>query len=156
MKCLLTPECRTMENIFVDLIRLNVQAKSPIQTILYQFKWDMALWKRHKCHQYMQWTWWQAVAAQQTRLGLLGSGICGALYSNFFHPLLSELLFKVIFSCLNIIFIVWQVSSHLSCDNTCWIWTWFKGSFRLFCTLKTFLIEQNFSYLVCKIGIYNL
>ena len=43
-----TPDCKYTENILVDLIRLNLQAKSPLQTIWYQFKWDMALRKRTK------------------------------------------------------------------------------------------------------------
>ena len=33
-----TPNCKYMQNIFVHLIPLNLQAKSAIQTISYQFK----------------------------------------------------------------------------------------------------------------------
>ena len=44
-KCLGTPGCKNMENIFINFIWLNVQAEYLIQTILYHFKWDMALWK---------------------------------------------------------------------------------------------------------------
>ena len=45
-------------NMLIDFIWLNVQAKYLIHTILYHFKWDMALWKWPKCPQYMQRTWW--------------------------------------------------------------------------------------------------
>ena len=44
--------------------------KTPILTILYQFKGDMALWKRLKCHQYMH-RFWQTVATQHVWLGVL-------------------------------------------------------------------------------------
>ena len=60
-KCLGTSDCRNMENILIDYIWLNVQAKYLIQTILYHFKWDMALWKWPKCPQYMQRNWWQRI-----------------------------------------------------------------------------------------------
>ena len=53
------------------LIDLNVETKSPIQTILYQFKWNVALSKWPKCPQYMQGTWWQTVATQHTGLRVL-------------------------------------------------------------------------------------
>ena len=56
-KCLGTPDCRNMENMLIDFIWLNVQAKYLKQTILYHFKWNMALWKWPKCPQYMQRTW---------------------------------------------------------------------------------------------------
>ena len=36
------------ENIFIDSVLISVWAKSPIQTISYIFKWDIALWKSHK------------------------------------------------------------------------------------------------------------
>ena len=67
-KCLGTPNCKYMENMLVDFIWLNVQAKYLEQTILYHFKWDMALWKWPKCPQCMQRTWWQTVATQHTGL----------------------------------------------------------------------------------------
>ena len=67
-KCLGTPDCKSMENILIDFTWLNVQAKYLIQTILYHFKWDIALWKWPKCPQYMQRTWWQTVATQHTGL----------------------------------------------------------------------------------------
>ena len=38
------------ENMFIDFTWLNVQAKSPTWTILYQFKWDVALCKLPKQH----------------------------------------------------------------------------------------------------------
>ena len=38
-------DCKSMENMLIDFIWLNVQAKYLIQTISYHFKWDMALWK---------------------------------------------------------------------------------------------------------------
>ena len=38
-----------MENMLIDFIWLNMQIKYLIQTILYPFKWDMALWKWPKC-----------------------------------------------------------------------------------------------------------
>ena len=41
MKCLGTPDCKYMENMSVDFIWLNAQAKYLIQTILCHFKWDM-------------------------------------------------------------------------------------------------------------------
>ena len=66
-KCLGTPDCKNMGNV-IDFIWLNVQAMYLIQTILYHFKWDMALWKWPKCPQYMQWTWWQTVATQHMGL----------------------------------------------------------------------------------------
>ena len=50
-KCLWNPDCKNMEN-----------------TILYHFKWYMALWMWPKCPQYMQRTWWQTVATQHTGL----------------------------------------------------------------------------------------
>ena len=56
-KCLVTPDCRNMENMLIDFIWLNVQAKYLKQTILYHFKWNMALLKWPKCPQYMQRTW---------------------------------------------------------------------------------------------------
>ena len=61
-KCLGTPDCKNMENMLIDFIWLNVQAEYLIQTILYHFKWDIALWRWPKCPQYMQRTWWQTVA----------------------------------------------------------------------------------------------
>ena len=67
-KCLGTPDCKNMENMLIDFISLNVQAKYFIQIILYHFKWDMALWKWPKWPQYMQRTWWQTVATQHTGL----------------------------------------------------------------------------------------
>ena len=69
-KCLGNPDCKNMENmlIYFIFIWLNVQAKHLIQTILYHFKWDMALWTWLKCPQYMQRTWWQTVATQHTGL----------------------------------------------------------------------------------------
>ena len=67
-KCLGTPDCKNMENMLIDFIWLNGQGKYLIQTILYHFKWDMALWKWSKCPQYMQRTWWQTVATQHTGL----------------------------------------------------------------------------------------
>ena len=67
-KCLGTPDCKNMENMLIDFIWLNVQAKYLIQTILYHFKWDMALWKWPKCPQYIQRNWWQTVATQHTGL----------------------------------------------------------------------------------------
>ena len=67
-KCLGTPDCRNMKNMLTDFTWLNVQPKYLIQTILYDFKWDMALWKWPKCPQYMQPTWWQTVATQHTGL----------------------------------------------------------------------------------------
>ena len=48
---------KNMENMLIDFIWLNVQAKYLIQTILGHFKWHMALWKWPKCPQYMQRTW---------------------------------------------------------------------------------------------------
>ena len=66
MKCLGTPDCKYMENMLVDFIWLNAQAKYLIQTILCHFKWDMALWKWPKCSQYMKRTWWQTVATQHS------------------------------------------------------------------------------------------
>ena len=66
MKCLGTPDCKYMENMSVDFIWLNAQAKYLIQTILCHFKWDMALWKWPKCSQYMKRTWWQTVATQHS------------------------------------------------------------------------------------------
>ena len=42
--CLGTPDCKNMENIIIDFIWLNVQAKYLIQTILYHFKWDRVGW----------------------------------------------------------------------------------------------------------------
>ena len=44
-KCLGTPDCKNMWNVLIDFIWINVQAKYFIQTILYHFKWDMALRK---------------------------------------------------------------------------------------------------------------
>ena len=67
-KWLETPDCKYMENMLIDFIWLTVQAIYLIQTILYHFKWYMALWKRPKCPQYMQRTWWQTVATQHTGL----------------------------------------------------------------------------------------
>ena len=67
-KCLGTPDCKNVENVLIDFIWLNVQAKYLIQTILYHFKSDMALWKWPKCPQYMQRTRWQTVATQHTEL----------------------------------------------------------------------------------------
>ena len=43
-KCLETPDGENMENMLMDFIWLNVQAKYLTQTILYYFKWNMALW----------------------------------------------------------------------------------------------------------------
>ena len=37
-----------MENIISDFIRINVYDKSPMQTIQYQFKKLMPLWKKQK------------------------------------------------------------------------------------------------------------
>ena len=48
---------------------------SPIQTILYQFKWDMARWKWPKCSQDMQWTWWQTVSTQHMGLRVFGTNV---------------------------------------------------------------------------------
>ena len=48
-KCLWTPDCKSTENMLIDFIWLNIQAKYLVQTILDHFKWDMALWKRYKC-----------------------------------------------------------------------------------------------------------
>ena len=42
-ECLGTPDCKNTENMSIDFIWLNVQAKYLIPTILYHFKWDMAL-----------------------------------------------------------------------------------------------------------------
>ena len=52
--------------VSIDFIWLNVRAKYLIQTMLYHFKWIMALWKWPKCPQYIQQTWWQTVATQHT------------------------------------------------------------------------------------------
>ena len=75
-KCLGTPDCKYMENMSIDFIWLNVQVKSLIQTILYQFKWDTTLWKSPKCPQYMQRTWWQTVATQHTGLRVIQQSNC--------------------------------------------------------------------------------
>ena len=48
-----TPACKYKEKMFVDLIVINLYDKSPMQTILYQFKRDMSLWKKLKCPQFM-------------------------------------------------------------------------------------------------------
>ena len=48
-KCLGTPDCKYMENMIIDFIWLNVQAKYLIQIISCHFKWDMALQKWPKC-----------------------------------------------------------------------------------------------------------
>ena len=65
-KCLGTPDCQITENMLINFIWLNVQAKYLVQIILYHFEWDMALWKWPKCPPYMQRTWWQTVATQHT------------------------------------------------------------------------------------------
>ena len=70
-KCPESPYCKYIENLLMFFFWLNAQAKSPKQTILYQFKWDTALWKSPKCPQYMQRTWWLTVAAQHTELRAL-------------------------------------------------------------------------------------
>ena len=67
-KCPGTPDFKNMENMLIDFIWLNVQAKYLIQTSLSNFKWDMALWKWPKCPQYTQRTCWQTVATQHTGL----------------------------------------------------------------------------------------
>ena len=56
------------ENMLIDFVWLNVLAKYLIQTIWYNFKWDMALWKWPKCPGYIQRTWWQTVATQHPGL----------------------------------------------------------------------------------------
>ena len=48
-KCLWTQDWRNIDNISIDFIWLNVQVEYLIQTILYHFKWDMALWKLPRC-----------------------------------------------------------------------------------------------------------
>ena len=67
-KCLGTPDCTNMENISIDFIWQNTQAKYLRQTISYYFKWVMALWKWPKCPQYMPRFWWQTVATQHMGL----------------------------------------------------------------------------------------
>ena len=74
-KCQGTPDYKNMENMLIDFTWLNVQAKYLIQTILYNYKWDMALWKSLKCPQYMQRTWWQTVATQHAGLTLLATKV---------------------------------------------------------------------------------
>ena len=64
-KCLGTPDCKYTENMVIDFIWLNVKF---IQTILYNFKWDMVLWKWPKCPQFMLRTWRQTLATQLTGL----------------------------------------------------------------------------------------
>ena len=44
---------------------------------------------------------------------------------------------------------IWQVSSQLSCGDTCQIWMWFKESSRYFCKIENFvygeITERSFS-----------
>ena len=44
---------------------------------------------------------------------------------------------------------IWQVSSQLSCGDTCQIWMWFRESNRYFCKMENFsygeISEQSFS-----------
>ena len=65
------PWLQIHENILIDFIWLNVQTKSLIQTILYQSRWGIALWKSPQCPQSMQWTWWQTLTTQHTGLRVL-------------------------------------------------------------------------------------
>ena len=106
-----------VENIFIDLIWLNVQARSPMQTILYQFE-HIDLWKWPKCPQHMQWTWWQTVTIQHKGLSVLAMidcdmiNECGVLiiflglnyfattklkYVKFLLPVGKEIFFFLIF-----------------------------------------------------------
>ena len=86
-KCPGNPDCKCMENMFIDFIWQNVQVKSAIQTISYHFKLDMAFRKWPKCLQYMQRTWWQIVATQHTGLSVLSSaeeGLTTAMCHSWF------------------------------------------------------------------------
>ena len=46
-KCLGTPDCKNLENMLINFIWLNVEAKYLIQTISYDFKWDVALHRQN-------------------------------------------------------------------------------------------------------------
>ena len=72
-KCLGTPDLKHTESTFVNFIWINAYDKYSMQTILYQFKRNMSLWKRLKCPQCMQRTWWQMVEMPHTGLRVLGT-----------------------------------------------------------------------------------
>ena len=59
LKRLCVPDCTYTESMFINFISRSLYSISPMQTILYELKRDMAVWKRLGCPQR---TWWQIVA----------------------------------------------------------------------------------------------
>ena len=57
------PDCTYIESMLMNLIQMSLYHIPPMQTILYQFEW-----KRLRCLQSMQRTWWQIVAMPHTGL----------------------------------------------------------------------------------------
>ena len=60
--------------MLIKFTQMNLCNIFTMQAILYQFKKDMAAWKRLGCSQRMQRTWWQIVAPPYTGFRLLWRG----------------------------------------------------------------------------------
>ena len=68
LKRLCIPDCAYRENMFINSIHISLYHISLTQNILYQIKRDVAIWKRLRCPQRNQRTWWQIVATPYTGL----------------------------------------------------------------------------------------
>ena len=68
LKWLCVPECAYTENMFINAIHISLCDISLTQNILYQIKRDVAVWKRRRCPQCNQRTWWQIAATPYTGL----------------------------------------------------------------------------------------
>ena len=85
---------QTIGNIFENFIRINVQAKFSMRTVLYQFEGNIALWKRPKFPQYMQRIWWKTVTTQHAGLRVLRSDVWEADIKGMdikLHPTVSRM-----------------------------------------------------------------
>ena len=62
LKRLCVPDCAYTESMYINFIHISLYDISLVQNILYQIKRDVAVWKRLRCPQRKQRTWWKIVA----------------------------------------------------------------------------------------------